>query len=1199
MARRRFSTARWLAVGAALWLGALFVLQQLMEGLHRGRDAGGADEGAAAGTAGQAGRPALEVGSTMTSSGGDALLPGLLAASLDEAGRQVFALERARLSSDMRREMEAEALKVKDKATGEVRKLSRKRVLTPEEVEGFHLRRNAELTRLGKQLAAESCGSVDACVASTVAALRAAVAGDGVAFATASALGFASEAEGRRTFGSNLANVSLLAPWLPADTSRYRYESCAVVGNSGILSGSGFGKAVDAHDAVLRVNQAPTRGYEADVGRGTTLRVLNSVWGQGYLGGAHEKRLVAQLERNVALVATRISPANLAQLAAKLAEQRGDVSVLLLANGLVSDARRALDKFRLQTARIGVLQAMAAGREGAGGAGYKGGLAPSTGLLAVMLALRACSSVTVYGFSHEISRDASSSSYPYHYFSNYIDSAELRAHPHHSFKMEGDLLATFHREGLLRLCEKPGCVVSASASVLGRSAKLGGLLPGKSPKEGKPGSKPGGGASAPAAHGLRHGAQAAAATAQSVAAAKARATEAASRGHAAGRAGPLAATGAGAVGSPRGGSGANSNAGGGGGTKKKRKGEGKPPTVDTTTAKKERFMRSGASLGADGTVAVAAGGGGGPAEPAPEARSWAELSPEERKRASYDRSANSRIEEVLTAVEDAEELRAVERNVKRGKQKGGKTITLKSGNRVELPSRGKVSTGATMDLVGADVHQARLVDPLVLVEGWEGEARESARGRKGSHKTPRGKAEEEEEKGGATGEEPHGGEAQAGLAAAAGASTDASTGAAVAEEVAEERAGQSEDAGGGAAADEAGNTEEEGGQEEEGEAAAGRAGGEEAEGGGVRKSFLEVAGGATGGAMRAGRGVVEGAGELAEEDGAGAEEEEEAAEEEGEGAEERAAGDVDGDAGMAEEAEEEEEEEEAGEEGAVGGEDGGAGREGGKAAMAEREAETAKAVRGGAEAGLEGEGVRGTSGKDAGAGVREVGKAAKGGGAVQEGNAAEVEEESGARDDDRQEAEEEEEGEAGEEKGEASGQSANKTIQAAGASGEDVRMAEAEVEASSSAGEGKGREGAQGGRPVRRRERSPPTPKPTTAAQKLKHDLLAAMAAAKVPLEEIEDPEARAREEAWRKMEGELPATEVDTKCLARGSSDYCFKNWLKNGNSAQAPPGQHALPASMKAYQHAQAQMAALMQKRHEAAAAATAARHGKPQKG
>lgn len=68
---------------------------------------------------------------------------------------------------------------------------------------------------------------------------------------------------------------------------------------------------------------------------------------------------------------------------------------------------------------------------------------------------------------------------------------------------------------------------------------------------------------------------------------------------------------------------------------------------------------------------------------------------------------------------------------------------------------------------------------------------------------------------------------------------------------------------------------------------------------------------------------------------------------------------------------------------------------------------------------------------------------------------------------------------------------------------------------------------------------------------------------------------------------------QVDTKCLARGSSDYCFKNWMKTGNSALAQPGGRAqLPAGIKAYQRAQEQMAALMHKRREAGAAATDAK-------
>ncbi|RCV37073.1 hypothetical protein SETIT_8G033700v2 [Setaria italica] len=57
---------------------------------------------------------------------------------------------------------------------------------------------------------------------------------------------------------------------------RERFPTCAVVGNSGILLGSGRGGQIDAHDLVVRLNNARVAGYAADVGAKTSLSFVNS-----------------------------------------------------------------------------------------------------------------------------------------------------------------------------------------------------------------------------------------------------------------------------------------------------------------------------------------------------------------------------------------------------------------------------------------------------------------------------------------------------------------------------------------------------------------------------------------------------------------------------------------------------------------------------------------------------------------------------------------------------------------------------------------------------------------------------------------------------------------------------------------------------------------------------------------------------------
>ncbi|XP_072039382.1 alpha-N-acetylneuraminate alpha-2,8-sialyltransferase ST8SIA3-like [Amphiura filiformis] len=53
------------------------------------------------------------------------------------------------------------------------------------------------------------------------------------------------------------------------------FNVCSIVGSSGILSKSRCGKKIDKADFVFRINDAPTKGFEKDVGSVTNMRSLN------------------------------------------------------------------------------------------------------------------------------------------------------------------------------------------------------------------------------------------------------------------------------------------------------------------------------------------------------------------------------------------------------------------------------------------------------------------------------------------------------------------------------------------------------------------------------------------------------------------------------------------------------------------------------------------------------------------------------------------------------------------------------------------------------------------------------------------------------------------------------------------------------------------------------------------------------------
>jgi hypothetical protein len=58
-------------------------------------------------------------------------------------------------------------------------------------------------------------------------------------------------------------------------------KSCAIVSSAASMSGSNLGAEIDANEVVVRFNNAPTKGYEKDVGKKTSLRLTNAIF-QGY-----------------------------------------------------------------------------------------------------------------------------------------------------------------------------------------------------------------------------------------------------------------------------------------------------------------------------------------------------------------------------------------------------------------------------------------------------------------------------------------------------------------------------------------------------------------------------------------------------------------------------------------------------------------------------------------------------------------------------------------------------------------------------------------------------------------------------------------------------------------------------------------------------------------------------------------------------
>jgi len=237
----------------------------------------------------------------------------------------------------------------------------------------------------------------------------------------------------------------LLPPSRASLARGIRFGTCAVVGNSGTLLLTEYGREIDAHSAVFRLNAGRTAGFAKHVGSRTHFRLLNGLWTGKYppLVGLLSATSPGQaanrvpLERKVTLIASRGNKleANYVKLAQFMRAKRTDVSTTLLHPDALTRTRRALDSYR----RCAL----------AGGKRFSGGGAPSSGLVLVYNLKDICGRVSVYGFGSDRVQGRAPA---YQYYTR------REGNPTHSFSAEMEFIRSLAHSNYIRLCTAGSCI---------------------------------------------------------------------------------------------------------------------------------------------------------------------------------------------------------------------------------------------------------------------------------------------------------------------------------------------------------------------------------------------------------------------------------------------------------------------------------------------------------------------------------------------------------------------------------------------------------------------------------------------------------------------------------------------------------------------------------------------------------------------
>ncbi|KAK7895750.1 hypothetical protein WMY93_021075 [Mugilogobius chulae] len=216
------------------------------------------------------------------------------------------------------------------------------------------------------------------------------------------------------------------------------YNRCAVVGNSGILTGSKCGAQIDTFDFVFRCNFAPTEVFKKDVGRMTNMTTFNPSILEKY----YNNLLTVQDRNNFFLSLKRLDGAILwipafffhtsatvtRTLVDFFVEHRGKLKVKLAWPGNIMQYIKQLLEDQAAVAQ-----------------------APEHGILMYTLASSVCEQIHLYGFWPFGWDPNTGKELPYHYYDKKGTKFTTKWQESHQLPAEFKLLYKMHTEGLIKL----------------------------------------------------------------------------------------------------------------------------------------------------------------------------------------------------------------------------------------------------------------------------------------------------------------------------------------------------------------------------------------------------------------------------------------------------------------------------------------------------------------------------------------------------------------------------------------------------------------------------------------------------------------------------------------------------------------------------------------------------------------------------